>query len=389
MKLSFVTTMSVLPWAGSEELWHGAALQLLEQGHSITTVYPKSRGWAEPLSALRDKGGHVHAYGPGNSTAEKIRHRMKRIMWSRNAHIRVGTRPRDWNDADLVVVSQGSCMDGLEWLELVLRSGRPYAIICQANMESYWPNDATAERLRRVYAAARKVCFVSFENERLFRIQTGYKGYNTTVVWNPLQPSTPANPLPWPANPDGIWRVAMVGRIEPFAKGQDLMLETLSQEKWRSRNLVVTLYGKGPWEQTARKIIADRNLKNVVFGGFSSPTEIWANHQILALPSRHEGMSLAMLEAMWLGRPVVATAVAGAASEIVHGLNGILAPAATVELWDQAMEEAWENRSSWQRMGEAAALRIRERMDGDPIRRFSDILLRAAGITGQTSGKPS
>jgi glycosyltransferase involved in cell wall biosynthesis len=291
-----------------------------------------------------------------------------------------GTCDRDWKGSDLVVVSQGACKDGLEWLEWLCDAGKDYVILCQANMECDWPGDAEVDRLIRVYSAAKKVYFVSAENERLFRIQTGYEGTNTALAWNPLQPATPREPLEWPSASDGdTWSMAMVGRIEPFAKGQDLMLEVLCQEKWRQRNLKVTIFGQGPWQQTARRIVEQRALKQVNFGGFATPAEIWKQHQMLALPSRHEGMSLAMLEAMWLGRPVVATAVAGACSEIEHHSNGFLCAAPTVDSWDQAMEDAWQSRHEWADMGRVAAVRIRERMNGDPIENFAEDLVKVAG----------
>jgi glycosyltransferase involved in cell wall biosynthesis len=169
--------------------------------------------------------------------------------------------------------------------------------------------------------------------------------------------------------------MAMVGRIEPFAKGQDLMIEVLSMEKWRQRNLSVSIYGKGPWEETAKKIVHNRKLTNVRFGGFSKPEEIWSKHHMLALPSRHEGMSLAMLEAMWLGRPVIATAVAGAMSEVVSGHNGFLCEAPTVALWDMAMEDAWNQRQLWREMGVNASIRIRQRMGANPVLDLSKLLI--------------
>lgn len=373
--------MGVLPWAGSEELWHGAAMNLLGNAHQVSIFYPRHRGWAPPMDLLQNAGAKVHAYGPGRNTAGQLWSKVRRIWGHPGADL---AHP-DWLKSDLVVICQGACMDGLEWLEKVRDTRKPYVIVCQANMESHWPDDGQAERLNQVFSAARAVCFVSAENERLFRIQTGYEGTNTSLVWNPLQPETPQEPLPWPRAPDDGWRMAMVGRIEPFAKGQDLMLEVLSMDKWRERQLNITIYGKGPWEQTARKIAQQRNLTKIQFGGFATPREIWSVNHILALPSRHEGMSLAMLEAMWLGRPVVATAVAGAVSEIIQGSNGFLAPAASVELWDQAMEQAWENRDHWQDMGRAAALRIRERRQSDPSRQFTEILINVAGLKGKAA----
>ena len=373
MKFSFITTMGVLPWAGSEELWHGAAYSLLHQRHQVYSYYPRARGWAKPLDQLKEAGGVIHPYGIGASSMEKFWFKLKQRFPLVPATAKIGTNHRDWRESDLVVISQGACIDGLDWLERIHNAGKHYVILCQANMECMWPDDHVVERMIRVYSAAKAVCFVSAENERLFRVQTGYEGANTSVVWNPLQPETPRGPMPWPDNHEP-WRMAMVGRIEPFAKGQDLMLEVLSMDKWRARNLRVTLYGKGPWEKTARKIIKQRKMENVQFGGYATLREIWSENHMLALPSRHEGMSLAMLEAMWLGRPVVATAVAGAISEIENGSTGFLASAASVDLWDHAMEEAWKKRNSWAIMGQAAAVRIRNRINGDPVQQFTAML---------------
>lgn len=365
--------MGVLSWAGSEELWLGTALALKAKGHSISAYYPKSRGWAAPMDRLIEAGCSVHPYGPGSANWQKSIFKLKQKLSQSPYNPATDNRP--WSESDLVVVSQGACMDGLPWLVKLHSANKKYAIICQANMESYWPNDATAETLDRVFSEATGVYFVSKENERLFRIQTGYDGTNTQIIWNPLQHGTPTQSLEWPSETEKIWSMAMVGRIEPFAKGQDLMLEVLSMEKWRQRNLKVTIYGKGPWENTAKKIVRDRMLSNVRFGGFSEPEEIWSNNHILALPSRHEGMSLAMLEAMWLGRPVIATAVAGAASEVVTGHNGFLCQAPTVTLWDQAMEDAWNHRNLWQEMGINASKRIRQRMGNDPYQDLAQRLL--------------
>jgi glycosyltransferase involved in cell wall biosynthesis len=320
----------------------------------------------------------------GDRSVGKFRFKLKQRIPFVPESIKLETNHSYWRNSDLVVVSQGACMDGLDWLERIHEAGKDYVILCQANMECMWPSDPLVERIDQVYSAARAVCFVSAENERLFRIQNGYQGTNTSIVWNPLQGDTPEHPLPWP-NQGATCQMAMVGRIEPFAKGQDLMLEVLSMDKWRGRDLTVTIYGKGPWEMTARKIVAQRSLNKIRFGGYAKPQQIWSNSHILALPSRHEGMSLAMLEAMWLGRPVVATAVAGARSEIVDGSNGFLAPAPTVELWDQAMEHAWQSRNQWCDMGLNAAVRIRARMNGNPLQQFTVILEQVAGINDPSS----
>ena len=372
MKFGLVTTMNVLPWAGSEELWSGTARVLIDAGHDVHIYYPAVRGWAPQLAALRQAGARVHAFGWGSARFTTGAGLLGRAL-TKAPVVHPFPRGDAWKSMDLVLVSQGGCTDGQSWLEILGRHGIPYIVLCQANMECVWPDDQTASRLRHYFGSARKALFVSAENERLFRVQTGYDRQNTMVVWNPLQPSTPSAQLSWP-EADVAWRMAVVGRIEPFAKGQDLLIEVLGRPEWRERNLRLTIFGRGPWEMTARTLIAQRGLTSIAFGGFASPKEIWESHHILALPSRHEGMSLAMLEAMWLGRPVVATAVAGALSELTEGYNGFLSRGANVECWAEAMERAWTGRDRWREMGSNAAQLLRSRMPPDPASALAHLL---------------
>ena len=96
------------------------------------------------------------------------------------------------------------------------------------------------------------------------------------------------------------------------------------------------------------------------------------------MPSRVEGMPLAMVEAMLCGRPVIATDVAGHSEIIEDGATGFLAKAATVDAFRSALEQAWQRRSDLQRMGKLAAQRIRQLVPNDPIEVFSEKIMTIA-----------
>ncbi|MEO8614565.1 MAG: glycosyltransferase family 4 protein [Luteolibacter sp.] len=365
MQISIVTTMGVLPWAGSEELWFLAALAMAEHGTQVEVCYPVIRGWAPKMDTLRQAGIEIHGYGTHN-------HRLNGWTSAFNAKFR-GSQgqlpfpsPGNWKQADLVVVSQGGISDGLGWIEYLAQNGLPFAIICQANTVASWPDDLLAARLRAAYSAAKRVFFVSEDNLRLFRTQTAYDVNNAEVIWNPLQSGTPALPLPWPGGQETVLKLAMVGRMEPFAKGQDLLIEALADPEIRKLPIEVNLHCHGPWEATCRRLIEQLDLDRVKLAPYATPEEIWTLNHALLLPSRHEGMSLAMLEAMWLGRPVIATAVAGAISEIIDGESGFLIPGASTALVIDALRSAWEQRHRLESMGTQAAERLRNRMPADP-----------------------
>jgi hypothetical protein len=69
----------------------------------------------------------------------------------------------------------------------------------------------------------------------------------------------------------------------------------------------------------------------------------------------------------------------GRVNELVDdNRNGFVAPAATFELLDEALERAWQRRNEWQAMGQLAAADIRQRHSLRPAEDFADAILEAA-----------
>jgi glycosyltransferase involved in cell wall biosynthesis len=88
------------------------------------------------------------------------------------------------------------------------------------------------------------------------------------------------------------------------------------------------------------------------------------------LPSRYEGMPLALVEAMLCGRTCVVTDVAGHRELVRDGINGFLAKAPTVELLDSAMNRLWDARCELKQMGSSAAEDVRRWVSSDPVGDF-------------------
>jgi len=121
------------------------------------------------------------------------------------------------------------------------------------------------------------------------------------------------------------------------------------------------------------------NLGNVEFMGQRDNIEgIWSGHHALVLPSRFEGMPLVVVEAMLCGRACIATDVGGNRELIRDGINGFLAKAPTVELLDEAMSRAWENRERLREMGCRAGKDVREWVSPDPGEDFTRELAAVA-----------
>jgi glycosyltransferase involved in cell wall biosynthesis len=82
--------------------------------------------------------------------------------------------------------------------------------------------------------------------------------------------------------------------------------------------------------------------------------------ELVLLPTRMEGLSQALLEAMALGKPVIGSAAAGNLDLITDGVDGILVPPMDHRAWGRAIEDLLQDRDRAARLGAAARRTARE-----------------------------
>jgi glycosyltransferase involved in cell wall biosynthesis len=75
--------------------------------------------------------------------------------------------------------------------------------------------------------------------------------------------------------------------------------------------------------------------------------------ELVLLPSRSEGLSQSLLEAMALGKPVIASAATGNLEVISDRVNGRLVPPPDPRAWASAIDELLENRELAERLAAA------------------------------------
>jgi glycosyltransferase involved in cell wall biosynthesis len=376
-KIVFIASNETHPWGGSEHCWSAAAERLVQQDVQVNVSV---KGWGEPVKQvehLRSLGCQIFCR-PHPSLPERIRRRVllpKGYEWHHLGRIA--------DAADLVVISQGGNADGLVWMEAARKQGLKYAVISQSANEQWWPNDSAAETLAACYEAACAAFFVSGANLALSRREFVTPLTRGRVIRNPFNVRYDARPA-WPGDPSEGLFLACVARLDPFQKGQDLLMEVLDQPRWRGRKVHVTFVGTGQNERVLRKMAIELKLPNIEFAGFVEDIEqLWTRHHALLLPSRFEGMPLSLVEAMLCGRPGIVTDVAGNRELVRDNVNGFLAKAPTVELFDEAMNRAWENRQRLQEIGEAAARDVRQWVSpnptGDFVRELESLVNGASG----------
>lgn len=163
----------------------------------------------------------------------------------------------------------------------------------------------------------------------------GFRPENVTVWHNPVDleqylPATPAERREARAElgfAEGDRVVATVARLDRV-KGVDLLARAWPAVVARVPEARLLLVGYGDLLDEIRSLLdAADVLDTVTFAGYRQ--DVWhVLHavDVLALPSRSEGMPLAALEALASGVPVVARAVGGVPELVRDGENGVLVP---------------------------------------------------------------
>jgi glycosyltransferase involved in cell wall biosynthesis len=107
-------------------------------------------------------------------------------------------------------------------------------------------------------------------------------------------------------------------------KGLDILLRALPSVPDVDVEIVGDGRERGALEALARELgVADR----VRFAGWSDNAREWlARWDAFVLPSRFEGLPLAILDAMFAELPVIATDVGSIAEAVAHGRTGFLVP---------------------------------------------------------------
>lgn len=372
-KIAFVTTMAGVPWGGSEELWGQTALRLLEMGGEVVASVFQWPQRPAPLERISAAGGRlnfrpVQQPFPGR-LIEKARQKLSPSpLPSADMEWLAKERP------DLVVISQGGPWDGVPWMTACRGLGIPYCPIVHAHSEIWWPVDEDLPAGRQALSGARKVFFVSKANRDQMEMQAGMRLDHAEVVINPWKVDA-GEPVAWPEESPFI-EIACVGRMDPRAKGQDVLLKVLALPKWRERPVHLNFYGDGPCEASVKAMVELLALDHVRFQGqVSDVKSIWARNHALVLPSRYEGLPLVIIEAMFCGRPVITTDVAGNAEYLRDGVNGFVAESPTVGSLDRTMEQAWSRRGEWKQMGGQARQDLLDAVPADPIGLFAGNLL--------------
>ena len=157
-------------------------------------------------------------------------------------------------------------------------------------------------------------------------LEQGVKQENLYYIPNGVELKTDVElSLQTKSNKKDNFEILFVGNfIQGSIKGLDLLINAIGVVFKTYQNIQLKILGKGD-ASIYNKMIEDLGIKNnILFLGSQNSYDYYKKSDIFVLPSRSEGMSNSLLEAMSLGLPCIATNVSGVSDIIDDGENGFI-----------------------------------------------------------------
>ena len=169
--------------------------------------------------------------------------------------------------------------------------------------------------------------------------------------------------------------IVSVGRFAP-EKGHRYLIEALNLLKQQNVAWRCTFLGDGKLEPELRALVAEYGLsEQVAFPGFCEDVfSVLLTADVFVLPSLHESSPNALIEAMGIGMPCIASDVGGIVDLIENEKNGIRVPSQNPEALTAALHRVLTEPDFTTGLGKNARATIQKKFDSaESIKKLEDI----------------
>lgn len=222
-------------------------------------------------------------------------------------------------------------------------------------------NDPGRQSLGPLWGGLRRVCYPLAD-----RVATNSRG-----VLGSLRAYVPEAKLAFTPNPLSLPDVdtpprkngplmLAVGRLHR-QKGYDVLLEALVRSGARRGGWRLKILGDGPLDEVLRGQATKLGIADLVdwMGYVPDPFPWYALADAFVMPSRHEGMPNALLEAMGMGLPaIVSDASPGPLEYVEDNVSGLVVPAEDAGSLAGAMDRLMADRELAARLGDEGRRRV-------------------------------
>jgi glycosyltransferase involved in cell wall biosynthesis len=175
--------------------------------------------------------------------------------------------------------------------------------------------------------------------------------------------------------------VGVIGHLSPV-KGHADFLQAAARVSAEAPRTRFVLVGDGPLRTALEALATTLGLRaRVVFAGIRADMpRVLSALDVVAVPSHSEGMSNALLEAMAMALPVVATMVGGNPNVVRDGVTGRLVPPRDPSALARVLVELVADPAARQALGRAARRHVADHLSlSGMVRRYEELYRGLAG----------
>lgn len=265
------------------------------------------------------------------------------------------------------------------WGRVAARLARVPVVIAHEHGMQPWRGWLHYRLDRWLYGKTNRVLFVSRQVMREFLAKSGLKESRCTLIPNGVD-DKPCVESRQRLRREFGWRdeervIISVGRLS-VEKGYEDLVRAFARVARLAPRVRLVILGEGQERQALERLREEVGLNGqVTFAGLRDDVKRWlAAADFYVQPSRREGLSLAILEAMVAGLPVVATRVGDVDQVIRDGQEGYLVEANDPDALAQALLRVLGQPTYLQLPVVGAAKRVIQ--DRYSLRRMVDVVER-------------
>jgi glycosyltransferase involved in cell wall biosynthesis len=198
--------------------------------------------------------------------------------------------------------------------------------------------------------------------------RTGVPADRVRVIFNAIDVATyRPRTVPFDRG-DDRFVIGSASRLAP-EKDHRSLLRGMATAVREIPQLRLRLAGHGPLESQLRAEVTELGLGDRVelLGHVDDVRAFYESLDVYVQPSHTEGLPCAVLEAMAMARPVIATDVPGNRDAVAPGETGWLIPARAPAAWVEALHLVRGDVAEARRRGQAGRRRAMDRFDATPM----------------------
>lgn len=361
-------------FGGPLRVAHGLSKALLDQGHAVKICTTNLKSGSETLDLPID----VPVFQDGIEVYYEPTVFSHYWGFSPQLYRRVSSLI---NSADVVFIHFHYQFANWAGASIARKLGKPYVIFAHGSLNQ-WGIAHKSQRKKKLYlrffeqANLEKALFIAFNAVEEQELSL-FADHGVVI-------SSGVNPDEFKStSPQGSWRsrhrqlinktcILYLGRLNSAQKGLDMLLPAFAQLRQQREDVHLILAGPDErgGEAEVRELVAILGIvADVTFTGMVDGPEklaILRDSDIYALVSPSEGLSIALLEALYMGLPVVVTNRVGLSAEIEREKAGIVVER-DIEQIAAALLAMVDNAAQRRQMGAKAHQLVAEKYTWDAI----------------------